>query len=1683
MPGTVLSPRRLDVALVPVLAAACLLLTPAPGAGAPVPVGDPIRIDLAYDPTAIRIERGAGGVRWTAPGLVDPGPRSGNGAFALVLVALPDGATASGVLAVGQDPAPVARLDSGDMARLAVRPAAPGEPIDVSFAVGSMRGVRLLVARVSPFQLDPASGELRLFRRLELHVDTAPASGFEGDLVIARPDSPGDLRFRRGLRALVANPEAIPEAAGAPAPDRTRPAGRTDLVPRAFVEPAWSPRFRPSLDGRPVDMVIVTGAGLVAEYERLAEWRTKSGLYTVIRTVEDIAAAYPEGVDLQERIRRFIRDAVSLWGVEWVLLGGDADIIPVRYGRTLYYGGEDIPADNYYQCLDRTWNENGNAHFAEGAPPGNGSIPADNADLIPDVWLSRIPCSTVEGTRNMIDKTLGYERTPSLDPGYLDRILAFGEVLQPANWNFPDTVVFDGAILCEEAIADLAPHFTPVRLYENYQAYQGVGALPETKEAVLAHLSAGAAIAYHAGHGFHNNLSVGIGGNELFRDDVDDLQNVGKPFLFFGINCNSAAIDFDSIAEHFLCQPNGAFAYLGSTRFDFPGTEDLYQRVFLQRMLAGRRLGEAHALAKLAEVPLAISDGPERWHQLSIVSFGDPAVRLYSGPPAVLSVTHPTTVTAGEPVPVTVQKAGSPLSGARVTIYRAGHFFASDTTDANGQVDLPCPADAAGSFSLVVTAVHALPYEAESSVVLPPGAWPVVTGLTIDDDESGNGNGRLEAGETVDLHLRVRNDGDGPADGLSATLVGAHPGLMIVQPTGTLGSLGAGATDSTWEGAALRVSLAMDAPEWQDLPVTIDFAWSGGVRSLPVGLRAGGVDLFVALQQFVDDPGGAGQDSVPAPGEVIALTPTLANRGGGMAVDARARLETTDPRVTLGSAEVVLGNLAAGASAPLPAPLTFSVTELAAVPQIDLVLEVSGVEVGRRAVDLTPPAPPPAPRGLSRPSSILLTWDPVVLPDLRGFRIERADAPEGPFTVINAIVDNPMAFYEDIGLAPFGRYYYRVAAMDRSGNLSGYSPVVGLSASFPAINNWPVRREGVTPSSPVVHDFDGDGVLEIVIGGEEIYAVRADGTEYRNGDADSRTLGILTRTDRALYWATPAVADIDADGVLEIVCAGWNDGNLYVFESDGVVAPGWPRPIGNRVNTNGAAYPWGSPMLTDVDGDGDREIFIFGDRYLHAFHHDGTELKDGDGNPATIGPWVVVPSPFNYGTPAAADFDGDGRPEVAFGTRSGQIFLVDGDGTTFAGFPKSYPSGQITGSPAIADLDKDGELEIIFPVRQLLEVHAVNRHGASPPGWPARIQINQDFDASPTVADLDGDGFPDVVMSGGTGRVSAWKGQSAALLPGFPVDLALLEPSQSFALRGTPCLGDVTGDGHPDIIVGTQTGSVYGIGSDGSILPGFPLRAEDNIEGGALLWDIDGDGYTNIVFGSVDKRVYAYDTPGIFNETSCPWPMFRRDQSNTGYVGNPLSVPVAPTLAAFAASWTSEGVRLTWRAASGDFVGWLVDRAPAEAPDESVRLTPAPLSASTAPEFVDGSAAAGGRYLYRVTGLTRAGLETVFQPLAFEVPGGAPPALRLRNAPNPFAGGTTLFYEVPGAGSRPVQLDIFDAQGRLVRRLLAESQHPGPHAIAWDGRDAAGRPVEAGLYLYRLTAGSDTITQKMTLIR
>ena len=89
------------------------------------------------------------------------------------------------------------------------------------------------------------------------------------------------------------------------------------------------------------------------------------------------------------------------------------------------------------------------------------------------------------------------------------------------------------------------------------------------------------------------------------------------------------------------------------------------------------------------------------------------------------------------------------------------------------------------------------------------------------------------------------------------------------------------------------------------------------------------------------------------------------------------------------------------------------------------------------------------------------------------------------------------------------------------------------------------------------------------------------------------------------------------------------------------------------------------------------------------------------------------------------------------------------------------------------------------------------------------------------------------------------------------------------------------------------------------------------------------------------------------------------------------------------------------------------------------------------------------------------------------------PELTLRAWPNPFNPRVNLEFELATDGQ--VKLEIFDARGRLISRLIDGARGTGNQAAVWNGQDAAGRPQPSGVYFAKLVTAQGIKVQKLVL--
>jgi hypothetical protein len=295
-----------------------------------------------------------------------------------------------------------------------------------------------------------------------------------------------------------------------------------------------------------------------------------------------------------------------------------------------------------------------------------------------------------------------------------------------------------------------------------------------------------------------------------------------------------------------------------------------------------------------------------------------------------------------------------------------------------------------------------------------------------------------------------------------------------------------------------------------------------------------------------------------------------------------------------------------------------------------------------------------------------------------------------------------------------------------------------------------------------------------------------------------RRLAHGTDSDGQGYGSAGLSVDPGAAGPhtlrLRIVDADGNRGEdrvLFNAVRDPALRRGFPR----RLGTSGEA----SPVLVDLNRDKAADIVLAGsDGLVRAWSgRTGRSLPGWPQRMRRVSGAAAIEKrigPLRAGflaTPAVGDVAGGKGAEVVAAGLDGRLYAWTSRGRRLRGFPfriglkrpadKGRLDAAIYASPALADLDRDGKLDAVFGAADQ-QIYAVKGNGRPVPGWPVLARDGADGDvakilSSPAIGDLNGDGSPDVVEGtaesyGSTpsmsGRVHAFDARGKPL-PGWPV--------------------------------------------------------------------------------------------------------------------------------------------------------------------------------------------------------------------------------------------------------------------------------------------------------------------------
>ena len=443
-------------------------------------------------------------------------------------------------------------------------------------------------------------------------------------------------------------------------------------------------------------------------------------------------------------------------------------------------------------------------------------------------------------------------------------------------------------------------------------------------------------------------------------------------------------------------------------------------------------------------------------------------------------------------------------------------------------------------------------------------------------------------------------------------------------------------------------------------------------------------------------------------------------------------------------------------------------------------------------------------------------------------------------------------------------------------------------------------------SSPAVADLDGDGAPEIMAAAYSLWALNGEDGSIQwlvdtpggrvwpgvivadlDDDGDIEVVigqgdGFLTVYDRHgnVVWSQQPVGselrglstfDLDGDNTLELIAtAAMGDRtNTWVYEHTGALRPGWPQL------TNDSGYAWGvfndNAAVGDIDGDSLAEIVVPSDvHYINAYENNGVQINAhtmyGNIGWGKVGVHVdhevdlrgyahcgEEHRPNFAQTPATmSDVNGDGQMEVVV---TGNVYNC---GTS--------PYTSLYEMPFIFTADRsrwsdDGYDWVAIPLPD----------GSAGP-LSEDYHVIESAMANPVLADLDGDGYQEILYASYDGRLHAyWLDKQEH--HNWPFAVHATGPGIRFASE--PAVADLDSDGRAEVIFASwpekssgDRGKLHVLDHQGNLLHEVSLPAPYGgaTWNGALaaptLANVDADADLEVVLNTAHAGVVVYDLPG-----------------------------------------------------------------------------------------------------------------------------------------------------------------------------------------------------------------------------
>jgi hypothetical protein len=744
---------------------------------------------------------------------------------------------------------------------------------------GYLSGHGIASMQFCPVEYNPVRGELRFIRSITFMVET----GVSARSMEVSANLRGSEKVRERIERIVENPLAL---SGYSYPPRER-----------------------VID---YDMLLVTSSELAPSFQAYVDFKESTGFSIAVETTNSIYQNFT-GIDEAAQVRNCIISYYQSYGIDYVILGGDAGnpneaaIVPHRG-----FAVDDepsLPSDMYFSNLDGTWDNNGNGMWGE----------QNEIDPYAEVLIGRMTVDSATEVSNAINKHILYQNDPVLAD--IEKVVMVGENLNnsPLTWGgtYKDQIATGGSY-DGYYTAGVADNFNINYFYErdmNWNKYTLYDEFSDTGINLLNHLGHSSPT-YNMKMENSDLTEANFSNNGLSRGFVIGYSQGCYNGSFDNYHYNGYYTQ-DCFAEKFTAGISGGeVACIANSRYGWymPGgtnsSSQYYDRLFFHGIFGEgiSEIGDVNRYSHEDNVSMMQSNSNMRWVCYQTNLFGDPSLSIWTEQPGDITLSYPVTL----PLGISSIQLTSDTPDTRVGLIQNSELIGRGVTDANGNLTIETfePISSPGLISVSAIA-HNKNRFLGNIVIVTDQPYVVMQAYEI-DDEDGNNNGLPDYGEALNMNLSLNNVGNQPAQGVTAQITTFNQNISITNGTIACGDI-PGDTIIDLEGAFSLV-ISDDVEDQHQAVIMLSITDSeGGSWGSNIRMTLNAPRLTSGYAEIDDSAGN--NDGVIDAGETIVMSfPTL-NIGNSATEEIVAILISFDPWVNIQTQSVNLAPLGSGESA------------------------------------------------------------------------------------------------------------------------------------------------------------------------------------------------------------------------------------------------------------------------------------------------------------------------------------------------------------------------------------------------------------------------------------------------------------------------------------------------------------------------------------------------------------------------------------------------------------------------------------------------------------------------------------------------------------------------------------------------------------------------------------------------